>query len=177
MDRRHVAFLRGVGPAKKAPGDALSQCFEAAGYRAVRPVLATGNVIFAPPEDEAAPAAADIETLLESCLGRHFPVVLRSASDIAAMMAAAPFKDLDLTRQTRLVCMLPDDAGTAGGMPRTSPEDGFRFAGRSGHNLFLVRDNDRVGTPQIMAFLDRRFGKRVTTRNWSTIERIAALLG
>ena len=42
----HVAFLRGVGGPKPAPGEALKACLGAAGFDRVRPVMATGNVIF-----------------------------------------------------------------------------------------------------------------------------------
>jgi hypothetical protein len=43
-------------------------------------------------------------------------------------------------------------------------------------NLFVARDNRAVGTPQMMAFLERGLGGTVTTRNWNTMEKIAAVV-
>ena len=45
---RHVAFLRGVSP-MNARMPELKRCFEAAGFRDVKTLLASGNVAFTAP--------------------------------------------------------------------------------------------------------------------------------
>ncbi len=49
---RHVAFLRGVSPTNARMPD-VQRCFEAAGFTAVRTILASGNVAFDAPAADA----------------------------------------------------------------------------------------------------------------------------
>ena len=167
-----VAFLRGIGPARKAPGDALRRCLGEAGYETVVPVLASGNVIFGP--SRARPRPDAIEAILAAHFGYAIPVVLRSAADIAAMIAADPFAGIDLQRQTRFVSMLAADAPDLSFEP--PPDAGFAVIERRKRDLFVTRDNEKGSTVDMMAALDRVYRKKVTTRNWNTIERIAGLL-
>ncbi|GIL02731.1 MAG: hypothetical protein BroJett030_26300 [Alphaproteobacteria bacterium] len=175
MPTLHVAFLRGIGPARKAPGAELRACFGAAGYDPVIPVLATGNVVFGAGADHAAPTADAVETLLERHFGYAIAVVMRSSTQIADMFAATPFADVDAAKYHRFVTLTRD-----GRLPKELPEppagSDFRIVGRLKGNLFVIRDNRAVGTPQMMAFIERALGGIVTTRNWNTMEKIAALL-
>jgi uncharacterized protein (DUF1697 family) len=172
----HVAFLRGVGGPKPAPGAELRQCFGAAGYDPVIPVLGTGNVIFGC-KGGAKPKAADLSALLEKHFGFPLPVILRSAADIAAMFAADSFRGIDPASEVRFVSMLGENAKPVEGLPDPPADTGFRLLKRIGNNLFLARHNAGEGTPAMMAHIERVFGKtNVTTRNWNTMEKIAAAM-
>src|SRR5689334_22918845 len=109
----HVAFLRGVGGPKPAAGDALKACLGAAGYDRIRPVMATGNVIFGlrrkrkPPEEDA------LSALIAAHFGYPLPAILRTADAVAAMVADDPFAGVDQERLTRFVALLAADAPSA----------------------------------------------------------------
>ncbi len=171
----HVAFLRGIGPAKKAPGADLCACFGAVGYDPVVPVLATGNVVFGLARNRKAPMPDAIETMLGKHFGYSIPAILRSGMEIGEMFAAAPFADVDASKYHRFVT-LTRDGRLPKELPKPPPGSDFQIIGRLKGNVFVIRDNRAVGTPQMMAFLERSLGGTVTTRNWNTMEKIAAIL-
>ena len=171
----HVAFLRGVGGPRPAPGDALRACFAAAGYDRVTPVIATGNVVFGLGRKRKPPDASVISAMLDRHFGYPLPAILRTGAAVAAMVDGDPFHGVDPARLTRFVAMLADDAPAAA-MPTPRVDAGYELVGSRGRDLFLVIDRDRARTPDVMAVLDRTFQKAVTTRNWNTIERVAAVL-
>ena len=177
MVARHVAFLRGVGPARKAPGEALRRCLGAAGYDQVTPVLATGNVVFGLGRKRKPPTPAAVEKILLDHFGYAIPAILRSEAEIAAMFDRDPFAKVDIATHTRFVTMLAtDDAGRAGSEPKKVPA-GFTWLGTVGNNLFFMHENQVGKTTGMMAWLDRAFAKGNTTRNWNTMEKVAAVLG
>lgn len=42
--------------------------------------------------------------------------------------------------------------------------------------MCTVRESDISSAIEIMDFLEKEFGKNITTQNWNTLERIAQLL-
>ena len=84
---RYVAFLRGVSP-MNAKMPELRACFEAAGFSAVRTVLASGNVVF----DARAIAATGLERraqqAMEEGLGRAFGTLVRPVSLLQQLLVA-----------------------------------------------------------------------------------------
>lgn len=172
----HVAFLRGVGGPRPAPGEALKACLGGAGYDPVKPVLATGNVVLGlgrkrrPPEE---PALSDL-------LARHFgyplPAILRSGDEVLGMIDGEPFRGVDEERLTRFVAMLAADAPDASAFPEPAPDAGYRLVGRRDRELLFLIDRSLVKTPDVMVRIDRAFRKRVTTRNWNTMEKVAAAI-
>ncbi|HET7716614.1 MAG TPA: DUF1697 domain-containing protein [Bauldia sp.] len=99
----HVAFLRGVGWPKPAPGDALKACLGAAGCDRIRPVMATGNVIFGLGRRRKPPGEAAISTVIEDHFDYPLPAVLRTAAEVKKMVGDDPFRGVDQKRLTRFV--------------------------------------------------------------------------
>ena len=172
----HVAFLRGVGGPKPAPGDGLRACLGAAGYDRVRPVLATGNVIFGLGRKRKPPEEGALSTLIEDHFCYPLPAILRTADAVAAMVAADPFAGIDQQRLVRFVALLAADAPPASAFPEPPRGAGYRLIDRRDRDLLFVIDRNLVKTPDLMAKLERAFDKRLTTRNWSTMEKVAAAL-
>lgn len=94
-----VALLRAVnvGGTGKIPMARLRTLCGSAGFADARTYIASGNVVF-----EFAGSAARARHLLEEQLHGHFgrpvPVTVRSAREIAAVLAANPFPDGDGSR-------------------------------------------------------------------------------
>ncbi len=172
----HVAFLRGVGGPRPAPGDALRRCFAAAGYDRIIPVIATGNVVFGLGRKRKPPEAGAIGAMLERAFGYPLPAILRGGADVAAMVDGDPFRGIDTARLVRFVAMLADGAPPADALPVPAAAAGYELVERRDRDLFFVIDRDRIRTPDVMAVLDRTFRRAVTTRNWSTIEKVAAVV-
>ena len=101
----HVAFLRGVGWPKPARGDALKACLGAAGYDRIRPVMATGNVIFGLGRKRKPPEEAVVSALIAEHFGYPLPAILRPADEVASMVSDDPFRGVDQERLTRFVAL------------------------------------------------------------------------
>lgn len=89
-----VALLRAVnvGGAGKLLMDDLKALCEDAGFSGVRTYIASGNVVFRSDSAEAEARAA-LQERLHRHMGAPVGVMIRTATDLAAMVAANPFPD------------------------------------------------------------------------------------
>jgi uncharacterized protein (DUF1697 family) len=96
----YAAFLRGVnvGKAHRVGSAELRGCFEGLGLTGVTTFRTSGNVAFdgdgASPDD----LRARIEEALESMLGYDVSVFVRTAGEVRAIAAQAPFARVQLER-------------------------------------------------------------------------------
>jgi uncharacterized protein (DUF1697 family) len=172
----HVAFLRGVGGPRPVPADELRKCLGAAGYDRITPVIASGNVIFGLGRKRKPPGEAEISALLEKHFGFPTPTILRSGAEVAHLVARDPFRRVDRDRLTPFIAMLAEKAPPVDELPGPVKDEGYAIVEKRGRDIFLVIDRALTKTPDVMAVLDKTFRKGVTTRNWNTIEKVAALL-
>ena len=172
----HVAFLRGVGGPRPARAEALRACLGAAGYDRVRPVMSTGNVIFGLGRKRKAPEEAALSALLEAHFGYPLPAILRTGVEVAAMVEADPFEGDGGPTFTRFVALLAADAPEVSAFPEPGRGAGYRLVGRRDRELLFLIDRSLVKTPDVMARLERAFHRRLTTRNWNTMEKVAAAI-
>jgi uncharacterized protein (DUF1697 family) len=95
----YVALLRAVNVAGtgKLPMADLRAMGEACGFANVRTFIASGNLLFESELDEAAVGAA-IEARLADYAGKRIPVLIRTAGEMQAIVAANPFPDAHQSR-------------------------------------------------------------------------------
>jgi uncharacterized protein (DUF1697 family) len=87
-----VALLRAVnvGGTGKLPMADLKQMCERAGFKAVRTYIASGNVALESGKTEAA-VKATLEATLRSYAGKSVGVLVRTAGELAEVLAGDPF--------------------------------------------------------------------------------------
>lgn len=172
-----VAFLRGinVGGHHKIPMCALKKAFEAMGFKNVRTVLASGNVVFEQKGRKVEDLEGTISRGLAGAFGFPVPVLLRSMRELAALVAADPFKGLVPSTDTKLyVTFLFRGRPGSSGARLPAPPKGVRIVGvRPGEVCSAVTLSAGAGTPELMAFLEKSLGRDVTTRNWQTVTKLA----
>ena len=90
----YIALLRAVnvGGTGKLPMTALKTMCESAGFSDVRTYIASGNVLFNSALAEAAVTRA-LEEQLHVYAGKPVGVLVRSAAEMATVLAANPFPD------------------------------------------------------------------------------------
>jgi uncharacterized protein (DUF1697 family) len=95
----YVALLRAVNVAGtgKLPMADLRAMGEACGFASVRTFIASGNLLFESSHDEAAVIAA-IEVQLADYAGKRIPVLVRTAQELDAIIAANPFPEAHPSR-------------------------------------------------------------------------------
>lgn len=151
----YVAFLRGinVGGNAKVPMSDLKKAFEELGYSNVKTLLNSGNVIFDTKEPEPQILTQEIENKLTQSFGFEVSVIVRTQKEIQELIHSKPFADTKTGSDIRLyVTFLPE----------------------SPFQVFSVVDLSAEGTTGLMKELEKKHGKKITTRNWNTILRLAA---
>jgi len=169
--------LRGinVGGHKKVPMAALKKAFESMGFKDVRTVLASGNVVFeAPGKDPHRDLT--ISQGLEKAFGFPVPVILRTVRELRAIVAAEPFKGAPSGPNVRLYVtfLAQKKPGLSGLRPPSSVKGVSIVRVAPGEIFSVVALSPDVGTPDLMAFLEKAVGKEVTTRNWQTVIKLAS---
>jgi uncharacterized protein (DUF1697 family) len=172
----YVGLLRGVnvGRSTRVAMADLRTLVEQLGYRDVRTILNSGNVVFAGPRASAARVAGQLELALAKHLGVPVTVVVLTAPELEAAVAANPLAKI-ASDPSRLVLAVP-----------ANPRDLIRL------NPLLEKD----WAPEALAagpraayfwcpggFIDspvaeavrRILGNSVTMRNWATVGKLLTL--
>jgi uncharacterized protein (DUF1697 family) len=173
-----VALLRAVnvgGRGTVAMRD-LCETAERLGFGAPRTLLQSGNLVFtsdAKPDD----LKQRLETAVRADHGLETTVLVRSAEEWAAIVAACPYPDIAGNDPAHLLVM-PLRAP-----PSAQAEADLRqaIAGRERVELrggtAYVHYPDGIGRSKLTASLiERRLGTTGTARNWNTVKRIEAAL-
>jgi len=109
-----VALLRAVnvgGTGTLPMRDLVAMC-EHAGYRNVRTYIASGNVVFSTRAKESAVKAA-LEKALEAYAGKPVGVLVRTADELAAVLAGNPFPDAPPNKVVAIFLDKAPDPGAA----------------------------------------------------------------
>jgi uncharacterized protein (DUF1697 family) len=171
-----VAFLRGinVGGNKPIKMEDLKKTFESLRFSKVQTVLASGNVVFETTEGGTEALAAKIEAKLKTTFGHQIGVIVRTIRDLARLEQSDPFKGIKVTPETRLyVTFLPGKAATRLQTPYRAPGKTFKIVRLTDTEVCSALTlTPGSQTTQLMASLEKEFGRQVTTRNWNTIARI-----
>ena len=174
---RYAALLRGVnvGKGNRVPMAEWRTLLEALGCARVRTLLNSGNAVFAHPGRSAPALATRIRAALAERLGVDVPVMVKSSGDMAAIVAGNTLAPVATDPSRFLVAFAADAAALAGLeaiRPLVRPPERF-VIGR--HAAYLWCANGILESKAGAALLGR-LGRAVTTRNWATVGKLAALL-
>lgn len=177
----YVAFLRGinVGGRKPIKMAELSAAFVALNFQSIRTVLASGNVLFSAPKSATDSLARAIESKIKSAVGHEVGVIVRSIDEIRALADAEPFKKVKVTPNTRLyVTFLAEKPKTTLKIPWETKDKEFGIVRSTENELCsVVTLSPQHQTTEAMLILEKEFGRKITTRNWNTIEKILKAAG
>lgn len=177
---KYVAFLRGinVGVKTKVSMEILKKALEMNGYSEIKTVLNSGNVIFESAKRSEELLKKHIEEIIEKIFGFHSDVIICSGDKIKQLVQLDPFKQVTITDNTRLyVTFLSKQPAITVSLPYVSVEKDFFILSVSKKDVcWYVTVSPTRGTTEAMKFLEKTFGKNITTRNWNTIQKISALL-
>lgn len=173
----YVALLRGinVGGHRKIKMANLKGVFEALGFGAVRTYIQSGNVLFQAAECEE-PLRQRIEQQIAAMFGFPVTVALRTADEIAQLIADCPYAPDALQEDESLYVALLTHAPSPEGVERllavSAEPDECRIVGRE---VYLLYHRSARDTPLTNNLLEIRLGVPATTRNWRTITTLAAM--
>jgi len=169
----YIALLRGInvgGRHKVAMADLRALCADA-GCQSATTYIQSGNVVFRHPTRSPDKLGADLAERLEAMTGFTVAVVLRTASQMAALVADNPFPHVAPTALH--VTFLSSDPAP-GALDEVDPAafapEEFALAGRQLY-LHLPNGMARTKLPQALDV----FPTPVTTRNWKTVLKLVEL--
>ena len=180
MRSQFVAFLRGinVGGNTKVSMEVLKSSLEKEGFFHTRTVLNSGNIIFESVELSQGKIKKIIEDIIEKNFGFHSDVIVHFRDVIRRLVQENPFKNINITSQTRLyVTFLAEPHENSLVIPYGSSEKDFTILQAMPTEIcWVVVLSKAQGTTEAMKFIEKTYGKKVTTRNWNTVQKIAQLL-
>ena len=163
-----VALLRAVnvgGTGRLAMVELKAMC-EAAGFQAVRTYIASGNVVFRSAcSDQEAKAA--LEARLHSWAGKPVGVLVRTAAEMAAVLAANPFPEAPGNRVTAIFLDGLTSSGTLDGVTGRAADEAL--------GLGLREIYVRYGSGMANSKLRIPAAAQGTARNMNTVAGLAAM--
>ena len=179
-DVRYVALLRAVNVGGKGlvKKDALRDAFARAGGANVSTFIASGNVLFDAPPDRVESVVAGARRRLKPVLGAEPVVMVRSATEMAALMRRGPFAGVDAPKiLKRYILFLADVPSRRPRLPHTQPKEGLDIVHVAARDCWVVsrrKASGMYGFPGI--FVEAALGVPSTARSWSTVSKLAELL-
>lgn len=177
MSARHVALLRGinVGRAKRVAMAELRALVEGLGYGEVRTLLNSGNVVFTAPEADGGEAAARIEEAMTARLGVSARVTVLTAAELSAVVSENPLREVALDPSRLLVAVLMDPAHRVRLEP-LARRDWTPEVLAVGTRAAYLWCPEGLLASELPEAVGRALGDGVTTRNWSTVTKLHALV-
>lgn len=178
-NQTYIALLRGinVGGHHKVPMADLRNEMKKIGFKNVRTLLNSGNVIFEYNSSGTAKLERTIATHLEEKFEFPIPVLIRKEEEILELINAKPFEGIEVTDAIRLYAtFLKKQPDLSLALPWISEDRSFRIIEIRDRTVCSVLDLSSTTTPKGMNSLEDFFGSDITTRNWNTIHRIVKKL-
>ncbi|MGY1718296.1 DUF1697 domain-containing protein [Blastococcus sp. SYSU DS0552] len=174
MTTRYVALLRAInlGATRRVSMPRLREVLTERGYGAVRTHLASGNVIL----DSALPEA-ELAADLTAAIAQHFaldvPVVVRTADELAEVLAVDPLGHLADDHARYSVTFFPEplDPERVAAAPTA---EGGEYVVR-GREVYLWLPEGMQGSAMGGWKWDRILGQAGTNRNWNTVTKLVEL--
>jgi uncharacterized protein (DUF1697 family) len=173
-----IALLRAInlGGHNAVPMADLRDLLTRLGFRDVRSLLQTGNLVF----QSDGPDGARLERLLEveakKRLRLETDFVVRSAPEWRTLIKRNPFPRAAQSDPAHLVVMfLKDASDTKGVKALQTAITGSEVVRAVGKQLYAVYP-DGIGRSRLTnAFIEKKLGTRGTGRNWNTVLKLGAL--
>ena len=171
---KYVALLRGIAPLNpNMRNDKLRSVFENLGFENVKTVISSGNVIFESPSRSVKKLEETIEAAFPEQLGFTSTTILRSQGQIQKLVDEAPFQGMTHSQTSSLtVTFLKKKRRTNLKFPYKPDHRDYQLLGMYDGAICSVIDLTSSKTPDLMVWLEKQFGKEITTRTWKTVEKI-----
>lgn len=175
---RFVVLLRGVnvGKGNRLPMAGFKAMLEGLGYSEVQTLLNSGNAVFESTGRSSRKHAAAIAAGVLSEFGITTPVIVKSAAEFLAVVRGNPMAPREPDHSRFVVAFASDEADLRTLQPLVSLAQAPERLVVTGAAAYLYCPagllESKVGEAMV-----GKAGRAVTTRNWATVLKLAALLG
>jgi uncharacterized protein (DUF1697 family) len=164
----YVALLRAVNVAGtgKLPMAELRTMAEGLGFANVRTWIASGNLLFESDLSEVE-VKSSLEGRLADYVGKPVPVLVRTAEEMAAILAANPFSD---AQGSRYLVYFLDMSPAANTIETVKGRQSERIA--LGHREIFVDYGENIRDTKLKFSAE----KASTARNMNTVTKLVAMM-
>jgi uncharacterized protein (DUF1697 family) len=152
----------------------LRALVESLGYRDVRTLLNSGNVVFTTPGAAPGNAAVRIEKALATELGVSARVTVLTAKELAAALTENPLVEVAHDPSRLLVAVLRDPAERPK-LEALMTQDWAPDVLAIGTRVAYLWCADGILASRLAEALNKKLGDAVTARNWATVKKLHAL--
>jgi len=157
--------------------DKLRSVFDNLGFADVGSVLSSGNMVFRTDQQDSGALEDRIGQALSAKLGIGGGTIVRTRAELSALIDSDPFNGRGHSRETYLTATFFKQP------PQFSIKELPTLAGvdligydRAARCALAVTDTTSPQGPELRVWLERNFGRDITTRTWLTVHRIVAKL-
>jgi uncharacterized protein (DUF1697 family) len=153
----------------------LRSLFESLGYRDVKTLLNSGNVVFTAGSERPSAAAARIEKGIATRIGFTSVVTVLTAAEVASVVAENTLAKTAGDPSRLLVAFHMDPKAMTSLRPlmkETWKPDALAIGSRAAY----VWCCDGILTSRLLESVTKALGPAATTRNWATMLKLNALL-
>lgn len=175
-----ISFLRGinVGGHKKIRMADLRELYASLGFREIRTLLQTGNVIFQTEETDLARVKARLEAGIYAAYGFDVQLIMRNSAAFKTIFNRHPFTEAQLAEPRKIaVVFLTDAPSTEAVEALRENNPGRENIWADGSELYIFYLDGQARSKLDNSRIERALGLPSTARNWNTCQRILKLLG
>jgi uncharacterized protein (DUF1697 family) len=175
---RVVGLLRGVnnvGASTRIAMADLRTLVESLGFRDVRTMLNSGNVVFSIPHGRRGDVAGRIENALSSRLGLNSRVTVLSGAELAGAVRDNPFAGV-ADNPSRLLVMVPRKPSDRARLEPLLEKPWHPEALALGRRVAYVWCANGVADSTLWPAVDRALERTGTARNLATMTKLLALV-
>ncbi len=174
----YVALLRGINVGGRNPiaMAALKECFEAGGFDNVSTYIQSGNVLFDARRARTNELAGRIETMLAEAFDYEPTVVVRSRSQMRAIVDGAPHRfgaEPDAYRYD--VIFLKEPLSAVSAIAHVSTNPAVDEVHRGSGVLYFSRLTARATQSRLAKIVGSPIYPSLTIRSWNTTTKLLAL--
>jgi uncharacterized protein (DUF1697 family) len=174
---RHVALIRGInlGRAKRVAMADLRSLLADLGYREVRTLLNSGNVVFSAGRGKPSHIGKQLEAAMAERLGVSAPVIVLTAAAFSTVVEENELARL-ADNPARLLVTFCGDTGRLAHLQPLTRQEWSPEALAVGSRAAYLWCPAGVLASRLPEAVGRVLGGITTTRNWATVRRIHAAL-
>lgn len=171
---KYVALIRGIGPGDpRKTNEQLKGVLESLGFFNVMSVIASGNIVFQSDNTSTDELEAKIEAAWPKLLGFEATTLVRSQQQLQEIIDASYFEGFTHSNESYLlITLLKHPQKPNFDIPFQPPGKPYKIVGYAHGVLFTITNNTIIKTSDLMSWLEKQFGKDITSRTPLTIQRI-----
>ena len=176
---RYVALLRGinVGGKNLIKMPALKACFEANGFEDVATYIQSGNVLFSSTGARPAELTPRIEAMLAETFGYEATVVVRSRTQMRAVVGRAPKGFGGAPADVPVRRDLPEGAAHRESRDDERAHEARRRRGARGdRGALLLEAHEKATQSRLSRIVSSPIYPNVTIRNWNTTTKLERMV-